>query len=81
MTIKRKPKTKPKIKNAALKKAVDAVRFQSALARLINVKQQSVWSWLHETGVVPAEYVLAIEHHTGVSRHELRADIYPRVAA
>ena len=27
---------------------------------------------------VPAEYVLRIEAATGVSRHDLRPDIYPR---
>lgn len=27
---------------------------------------------------VPAEYVLKIEAATGVSRHDLRPDIYPR---
>ncbi len=68
--------------NAALKKAVDVMRFQRQLAVAIGTKQQNVWSWLHVTGVVPAEYVLAIEKATKergsiVTRHELRPDIYP----
>ncbi len=77
-----KNKQKPIIKNFALHKAVKVVRFQAELARLINKKQQDIWSWMHETGVIPAEYVLKIESATRdagqmVSRHELRPDLYP----
>ncbi|UUX38862.1 helix-turn-helix domain-containing protein [Burkholderia contaminans] len=33
------------------------------------------------TGHVPAERVLAIEAATGISRHELRPDLYPEIDA
>lgn len=43
------------------------------------LKQAHIWSWLNrDKGVVPpAEYVIPIELAVGLSRHELRPDIYP----
>lgn len=62
----------------ALKSAIDIAGGQAALARLRNVAQPTVWGWLHRIGYVPAEHVLGVEADTGVSRHDLRPDIYPR---
>lgn len=68
----------------ALGRAVEAAGGQAALARALAersgrpVRQGHVWSWMHRTGRIPAEYTLEIERLTGVSRHELRPDIYPR---
>nr|WP_245832097.1 YdaS family helix-turn-helix protein [Solemya velesiana gill symbiont] len=42
-----------------LRRAIDLVGGQSALARAINSKQQNVWFWLNESGRVPAEFVLS----------------------
>lgn len=66
----------------ALAKAVEVAGGQSALAAKLGVKQGHIWYWLnkHPNGV-PAEYVLPIERETGVSRHDLRPDIYPPEAA
>jgi len=61
----------------ALRRAVEAAGGQSALARVVGKSQPTVWYWLNELGRVPGEYVLAIEAHTGVSRHDLRPDLYP----
>jgi DNA-binding transcriptional regulator YdaS (Cro superfamily) len=37
-----------------------------------------VWNWINRSkGKVPGEYVIAIEKASGVSRHELRPDLYP----
>lgn len=47
------------------------------MARLCGVKQPSVWRWLRITHVLPPEHVLAVEAATGISRHDLRPDIYP----
>ena len=48
------------------------------MARLCGVKQPSVFNWLNRAvPVLPAEYVLTVEAATGVSRHDLRPDIYP----
>ena len=67
---------------SGLAKAVEVAGGQTALAEKIGVKQQLVWHWLYRRpGGVPAEYVLPIERETGVSRHDLRPDIYPREAA
>ena len=48
------------------------------MARLCGVKQPSVWRWLRIMHVLPSEHVLKVEAATGVSRHDLRPDIYPR---
>jgi len=59
-----------------IERAVEAAGGQQALAEKLGVKYQAVQKWIR--GVVPAERVLAIESVTGVSRHELRPDIYPQ---
>jgi DNA-binding transcriptional regulator YdaS (Cro superfamily) len=61
---------------AAMRKAVDAGirRYGSlrALAQRLGVKSQAVSQW----DEVPPRRVLAMEEATGVSRYELRPDIY-----
>mgnify|MGYP002079703104 FL=1 len=37
-----------------------------------------MWRWLNQAKELPAEYVLEAERRYGVSRYELRPDIYPR---
>ena len=61
----------------AIKNAVQAAGGQTALARKLGVGQGRVWNWINRDAKVPAEFVLAIEQATGVSRHDLRPDIYP----
>lgn len=61
----------------ALKKAIDLAGGQTKVAKKCNTTQQRVWNWIHRDKKIPAEYVLNIEKLTGVSRHELRPDIYP----
>lgn len=63
--------------DSALKVAVDLMGSQDRMARLCGVKQPSVWRWLHRQRRLPAEHVLKVEQATGVSRHDLRPDIYP----
>lgn len=61
----------------ALLRACAAAGGQSALARALGLRSQgSVSSWI-ANGRVPAERVLPIEELTGISRHELRPDLYP----
>lgn len=62
---------------AALELALDRAGSQSQLARICGVSQPSVWKWLQSSKRLPAEYVLRVEAATGVSRHDLRPDIYP----
>ena len=61
----------------ALKAAVAKAGSQSAFARICGVSQPSVWKWLQSSKQLPPEHVLKIEAATGVSRHDLRPDIYP----
>lgn len=59
--------------------AMDVARMAigaTALAREIGISQPAVSQWK----VCPAERVLAVESATGVSRHVLRPDIYPKEA-
>ena len=46
------------------------------LAALLGVDKGTLSRW--ENGRVPAERVLEVERVTGVSRHDLRPDLYPR---
>lgn len=67
--------------NKALSIAVEKAGGQSAFARMHGVSQPTVWAWLKQGKPLPAEYVLKTEAETGVSRHDLRPDLYPRDAA
>ena len=63
--------------DAALARAVREAGSQSAFGRLIDKRQSVINGWLREERPLPAEFVLTIEAATGISRHELRPDIYP----
>lgn len=69
--------TQPLSPDSALKAAVDRIGSQGRMARLCGVKQPSVWRWVHKMGELPAQHVLKVEEATGISRHDLRPDIYP----
>lgn len=68
---------------SALRRAIDSAGSQVALASGLAaetgrpVRQGHIWAWLHRSNRVPAEYVLPIERLYGVSRHDLRPDLYP----
>lgn len=57
----------------ALKKAIDAAGGNTALAARLGISRPAVAQWT----VCPPLRVLQIEALTGVSRHELRPDLYP----
>lgn len=61
---------------SAIEKAVHAVGSQSSLARSVNVTPQAVQQWV-EAGRVSHKKVIEVERVSGVSRQELRPDIYP----
>jgi DNA-binding transcriptional regulator YdaS (Cro superfamily) len=69
-----------------LERAIDAAGGLSELARRLKVSPQRVQNW--RSRGVPAEWVLEVERATvddeggapRVTRHELRADLYPRAA-
>lgn len=64
-----------------LAQAVRIAGSQSAFGRMIGRSQASVHDWLRKKMPLPAEHVLKVEAETGVSRHDLRPDLYPREPA
>lgn len=60
-------------KSQALRRAVATVGGQAEFARLIGITAQAVSQW----DEVPPLRVLAVERISGVSRQELRPDLYP----
>jgi DNA-binding transcriptional regulator YdaS (Cro superfamily) len=65
----------------ALTRAVEAAGSQAKFADAIGASQQLVSYWLSKKKMLPAEYVLPAEKSLGISRHDLRPDIYPRESA
>jgi DNA-binding transcriptional regulator YdaS (Cro superfamily) len=62
----------------ALRRACELAGGQKPLAERIGTTQSQVWYWLTKSKRgVPAEFVLPIERETGVSRRELRPDLWP----
>lgn len=47
-----------------------------AIGNQLDVDKSTVLRW--EQGIIPAERVLPLERITGISRHTLRPDLYPR---
>lgn len=57
--------------------AVRAAGGQAALARKLGISQSTVSTWLRRGNELPAKFVIPVEQAYGVSRHELRPDLYP----
>lgn len=66
-----------KPRERALKRAIAAAGGLTALADPLGITPQAIWNWQE----VPARRVLAVERITGVSRHDLRPDLYPKERA
>ncbi len=61
-----------------LDRAIKAAKSQQALADILGVHQTLISYWLTKrAGIVKPEWVLPIERRFGISRHELRPDLYP----
>jgi DNA-binding transcriptional regulator YdaS (Cro superfamily) len=60
-----------------LERAVGIAGSQSKLAGLIGMSQQRLHYTVKHSRPLPGEFVLRAETATGVSRHELRPDLYP----
>jgi DNA-binding transcriptional regulator YdaS (Cro superfamily) len=54
------------------KKAVKAAGGAMSVARATGISRQAVEQWPH----VPAKHVLCVEAVSGISRYELRPDVY-----
>lgn len=63
------------MKNIALKKAIDAAGSQTKLAKALDISPQRVQFWTKSR--LPSQWVIPVEKVTGVSRCELRPDLYP----
>jgi len=63
------------MRDPALEKAIGSVGGVRALARSLGISQPAISSWKR----VPADRVLSVEATTGVSRSDLRPDIYPEL--
>lgn len=61
------------MRDQALERAIGAAGGVRALARAVGVSQPAISSWKR----VPADRVLSVETLTGISRCELRPDLYP----
>lgn len=57
-----------------IRNAAGQVGGIQSLAKQLQIKSQSFYRWRK----IPAERVLEIERLTGISRHELRPDLYPK---
>ncbi len=57
----------------ALKRAIKAVGGLDGLAVPLGITAQAISQW----DEVPALRVLVVERVSGISRHELRPDLYP----
>jgi DNA-binding transcriptional regulator YdaS (Cro superfamily) len=51
---------------------------QSRMAEAIGMSQQLISYRVRRGLPLPAEYVLPAERETGISRHVLRPDLYPK---
>ena len=60
-----------------LAEAVRRTGSQSAFARLVQRNQSTIYDWLDQGKPLPGELVLLVERETGVSKHDLRPDLYP----
>lgn len=62
------------MKDKGLVKAINEIGSAAALAGLLGISRQAVNQWQR----VPHDRVLKIEEVSGVSRSDLRPDLYPR---
>lgn len=68
-------------RRAAIEAAIAAAGGVTALAHRLDTTPQRIVNW-RARGRVPAGMVLAVESATGISRHEIRPDVFgepPRV--
>jgi DNA-binding transcriptional regulator YdaS (Cro superfamily) len=64
-----------------LARAVREAGSQSAFGRIVGRRQSTIFLWLSNDVPLPAELVLLVERETGISKHDLRPDIYPHDVA
>ena len=66
---------------SAIQTAIDRYAMpQAAVARHLQVTPQAVHQWVKGVRPVPPRLVLVIEADTGVTRYELRPDVFGKTA-
>ena len=66
---------------AHLRRVIQKGGGARVVAATIGLKSpQVVHNWIARASI-PPKYVLGVERATGISRHALRPDLYPREAA
>lgn len=63
---------------AAFERAIAAAGSQSELARKVGCTPANLHQLLKARRLLTARFVIPAEKATGVSRHDLRPDLYPR---
>lgn len=59
--------------------AIEKAGGQTALAKICGCTQGAIWQMLNKDDAqLSTQFVLKVEAATGVSRHDLRPDVYPR---
>lgn len=58
----------------ATEHAIQKAGGGATLASALNLTRQAIYQWR----LVPSQHVLEVERISGVSRHDLRPDLYPR---
>lgn len=61
--------------SAPIDRAISAAGTQQRLAEILGIKSASISEWKGR-GSVPANRCIAIEDATGVTRYELRPDVF-----
>lgn len=61
--------------NTPIEQAIKVAGSQSALARTLGVTPQAVQQWV-AANRLPAHHCLPVENTTGVSRYDLRPDVF-----
>ncbi|MBN9143731.1 MULTISPECIES: transcriptional regulator [unclassified Novosphingobium] len=64
--------------DSALAQAIRKAGSQVAFGRIVGKRQSVIHDWLRKERPLPSELVFVVEAATGISRHDLRPDIYPR---
>lgn len=59
-------------KKDPIKRAIKLAGGFAAVGRAVGMKRQAVFQWPR----CPAEHVLTLEKMSGISRHELRPDVF-----
>lgn len=60
----------------AIQQAVKKAGGYAALGRELGISRHRVWNWANMGIRVPPQFVLDIEGATGISRHNLRPDVF-----